>query len=169
MFIRKVILDDIPFLSRLAKVSFREAYKYMFDQGLMEDYIKKVFSEAQLTVDLKDPKSNLYIALKGEVLLGYLKLREGGEPKCDIPKGTVEVERIYADPAQKHQGIGKLLMATALKEARAMGFKGVWLGLFQKNINALHFYEAQGFSIVGETIFMMGDEPQKDYIMAKEL
>ncbi len=47
--------------------------------------------------------------------------------------------------------------------------KKVWLGVWEKNENAIAFYNKMGFVRTGTHSFIMGDEEQKDYIMTKTL
>jgi ribosomal protein S18 acetylase RimI-like enzyme len=99
--------------------------------------------------------------------MGYLKLREGNLPTCMEGKNSLEIERIYADPKFKRQGIGSALMATAKAQAKEKGFDSIWLGVWQKNLDSVAFYESQGFEVAGEKTFMMDEDPQVDHVMIK--
>jgi hemerythrin-like domain-containing protein len=45
----------------------------------------------------------------------------------------------------------------------------VWLGVWDKNEKAIAFYQKNGFEIVGEHPFVMGNDRQNDFIMKREL
>ena len=45
----------------------------------------------------------------------------------------------------------------------------LWLSVWQESQQAIRFYQKQGFAISGDTIFMIGDEPMKDWLMSKDL
>uniref|UniRef100_UPI0034D9567F GNAT family N-acetyltransferase n=1 Tax=Lysinibacillus sp. GbtcB16 TaxID=2824761 RepID=UPI0034D9567F len=47
------------------------------------------------------------------------------------------------------------------------GKQHVWLGVWEKNENAITFYHKMGFVRTGAHSFYMGDEEQIDYIMSK--
>jgi len=47
--------------------------------------------------------------------------------------------------------------------------KKIWLGVWEKNENALAFYNKMGFVQTGTHFFYMGDEEQTDIIMMKTL
>ena len=47
--------------------------------------------------------------------------------------------------------------------------KKIWLGVWEKNKNAIAFYKKQGFVQIGSHSFYMGDEEQIDLIMVKTL
>ena len=41
----------------------------------------------------------------------------------------------------------------------------LWLGVWEKNLSAIRFYEKNGFTAFGEHIFMLGTDPQRDVLM----
>jgi diamine N-acetyltransferase len=45
----------------------------------------------------------------------------------------------------------------------------IWLGVWEKNENAIAFYKKLGFEQTGVHSFHMGDEEQMDFIMTKTL
>lgn len=45
----------------------------------------------------------------------------------------------------------------------------VWLGVWERNPRAIAFYRRSGFVEVGEHVFQLGSDPQRDVIMAKAL
>jgi ribosomal protein S18 acetylase RimI-like enzyme len=45
----------------------------------------------------------------------------------------------------------------------------MWLGVWEKNLSALKFYQRQGFVVFGSHKFNLGDEEQNDYLMKKDL
>ncbi|MDF2902615.1 MAG: spermine/spermidine-N-acetyltransferase PaiA, partial [Bacillus sp. (in: firmicutes)] len=55
----------------------------------------------------------------------------------------------------------------ALEIAIECNKKKVWLGVWEKNENALTFYKKMGFVQSGAHSFYMGDEEQVDFIMTK--
>ncbi len=56
-----------------------------------------------------------------------------------------------------------LQKAIDLAETRA-----IWLGVWEKNQNAIAFYEKMGFQKTGEHVFQMGDERQIDWVMTRK-
>ncbi len=68
-------------------------------------------------------------------------LRANGRPV----RSTVEMRRLYVDPAHWRGGIGRALHEQALDEARARGFTQLVLWVFSQNQRARAFYAALGF------------------------
>ncbi len=82
---------------------------------------------------------------------------------------ALEIERIYIRSGYQRKGLGKHLFDKALKIAIGHDKKKIWLGVWEKNENAIAFYEKAGFVRTGVHSFYMGDEEQIDFIMSKTL
>lgn len=100
---------------------------------------------------------------------GYLKVNTGAAQSEPMGDEALEIERIYIlEKFQKH-GLGKQLFNKALEIAQEGGKGKIWLGVWEKNENAIAFYERLGFVQTGSHSFYMGDEEQIDFIMSKTL
>jgi ribosomal protein S18 acetylase RimI-like enzyme len=42
-----------------------------------------------------------------------------------------------------------------------------WLGVWERNARAIAFYRKFGFAEVGEHVFLLGKDPQRDVVMAR--
>ena len=60
-------------------------------------------------------------------------------------------------------------MSVAVEEARAEGAQSVWLGVNKRNERANTFYERNGFLVVGERRFQVGDSLDEDFVREKVL
>jgi ribosomal protein S18 acetylase RimI-like enzyme len=60
-------------------------------------------------------------------------------------------------------------MRELLEAARGAGHETMWLGVWEHNERALAFYRKWGFEVVGEHIFQVGDDPQNDLLMVRQL
>lgn len=82
---------------------------------------------------------------------------------------SLEIERIYIRNKFQRHGLGKVLLNKALDVAREHNKKNIWLGVWEKNENAIAFYKKMEFTTIGTHTFFMGDEEQIDLIMNKTL
>lgn len=57
----------------------------------------------------------------------------------------------------------------AMKIALERNKKKIWLGVWEKNENALAFYKSRGFVQTRTHSFYMGEEEPIDFIMTKTL
>jgi diamine N-acetyltransferase len=45
----------------------------------------------------------------------------------------------------------------------------VWLGVWEHNPRAIRFYQRLGFAEVGDHVFVVGTDPQRDLVMIRIL
>ena len=81
----------------------------------------------------------------------------------------MEIQRIYARNQWIGKGIGAALMKACLVEAQGYGVEAVWLGVWERNPKAIAFYERWGFEKIGEHIFVVGADRQRDHVMSKRM
>ena len=60
-------------------------------------------------------------------------------------------------------------MQASMDEARNLGHRSIYLGVWEHNHRAQSFYFRWNFRVVGSHIFQMGDDPQMDWLMEREL
>ncbi|WP_458119510.1 GNAT family N-acetyltransferase [Paenibacillus sp. Z6-24] len=101
--------------------------------------------------------------------IGYETFEETFRDQNSPGDEALEIERIYVRSSFQKQGIGKHLFDKAIDIAVQNGKAAVWLGVWEKNENAIAFYQRQGFVQTGAHSFYMGDEEQTDFIMVKDL
>ncbi|WP_317907031.1 GNAT family N-acetyltransferase, partial [Bacillus subtilis] len=82
---------------------------------------------------------------------------------------SLEIERIYIKNEFQKHGLGKYLFNKAMEIAKELNKKKIWLGVWEKNENAIVFYKKMGFVQTGAHSFYMGYEEQTDLIMTKTL
>ena len=101
--------------------------------------------------------------------IGFARLRRGEVPDCVTGPGPLELQRIYVLRAWLGLKAGPALLQRCLEEARALGARTLWLGVWERNERALAFYRRHGFVEVGDHTFMVGTDPQRDVIMVRAL
>lgn len=89
--------------------------------------------------------------------------------KEHLKENALELQRIYLRTSFQHKGLGNVLFDYAEKIARDEKKDYMWLGVYEKNINAQYFYKRHGFKRVGQHVFQVGDDPQIDWLLLKKL
>jgi len=169
MNIRYGTTDDAKMLSELGAKTFYDAFAKDNTPENISLYIKNSFStEIQLN-ELSRPDIIFLIAELEDEPVGYAKLKMNSDNESVKGTKVVEIERIYASQAYIGKGVGKELMKACINEARQRGCDSVWLGVWEKNPRAVDFYTKWGFKEVSTHIFMLGDDPQRDFIMELNL
>jgi GNAT superfamily N-acetyltransferase len=119
--------------------------------------------------ELADPSRPAMVLKVDGQPAGFLQLRLGYREPGVTGQRPVELQRIYVLRDCHGGGYGAALMKTAVDMANAWGADQLWLGVWENNRKALTFYERWGFREVGEHIFKIGDQVDRDLILSKEL
>ncbi|MBQ0140010.1 MAG: GNAT family N-acetyltransferase [Kurthia sp.] len=167
--INRCTIHDLQQLIQISKKTFDETFRADNTAKNMETYLKTSFTEEKITAELQNPSSEFYFALLQNEVAGYLKVNVADAQTEEMGDESLEVERIYIAQAFQKQGIGKVLMNHAIQLAKEKNKKAIWLGVWEKNLNAIQFYERAGFVQKSSHAFYMGDEKQIDHIMVKKI
>ena len=169
--IRPATLDDAKALTDLAYTTFWDAFAH-HPKNAPDDlnhYMRQAFNLEQTTKELGDENSLFLIAeLDGEPA-GYAKLITNTTEDGITAERPIELNRLYAHQQFLGKGIGQALMDACLERARARDHDAMWLGVWEFNPRAQRFYEKNGFRVVGSHVFQLGEDPQTDLLMQREL
>ncbi|MEL6554289.1 MAG: GNAT family N-acetyltransferase [Cyanobacteria bacterium J06621_11] len=167
--IRQATVSDAELLRELAIRTFCDTFSEGSEPDDMAAYLKTAFSFEQVRAEILD-ECNLFLLLFAEgdrVPVGYTKLRTGTMEDCVKGNRPIELERLYVDRAVLRQGLGSMLMRSAIEQVRALGYGVIWLGVWEHNERAIAFYKRWGFEQVGEHPFVLGDDHQTDWVMQR--
>lgn len=169
--VRRAKVGDLHGLADLAARSFRDTFEADNDAKNIEDYLRSSLTVESTRKEL-DGSSDIFLVAcrNGHVApVGYAKLSTTTDDPSVDGQHTIEIERIYADKSEIGRGIGAALMRASLEIAEESGCHAIWLGVWERNERAIHFYERWGFVTVGNRQFALGPELQTDLVMAKAL
>ena len=168
MRIRRCELADLDALRNIAFQTFDDTFRRLNDAASFNEYLDASFSRAKLEAELKDPHSTFFFLYSDDVLAGYMKINMGDSQTDIKDPAAMEIERIYVTRDFQGLGLGRALVEKALETARAAGKQTVWLGVWEKNGNAIAFYKKMGFSKAGTHDFFIGRKRQTDFIMRRD-
>ena len=160
---------DAVSLSTLGATTFQEAFQ---DDNTPEDmaaYVRENFTPEHLTAELSDPLATFLIAEVSERPVGYTKLRRSEPEPCLQGMNPLELVRLYVLAEYIGQGVGAALMQTCIEQAKDRGHDTLWLGVWEKNIRAIHFYRKWGFEQKGSHVFQLGSDAQTDLLLERHL
>jgi len=160
---------DATMLSELGAKTFYDTYASDNTPENIDAYIRKSFSTEIQIDELSDPNIIFLIAELENEPVGYAKLKLDSKDESITGTKPIEIERIYSLQQYIGKGIGKALMQAAIDEAKQKACDSIWLGVWEKNPRAINFYKKWGFREVGTHIFMLGDDPQRDFILELDL
>ena len=163
--IRPASPEDGRLLAELGERTFSETFAADNTPDNMAAYVAASFNLAQQTAELKDPASTFFIAEVGGLAAGYAYLRAGKPEEGVEGAKPVELVRLYVSREWLGRGVGEALMRTCVDAARRAGHETVWLGVWERNERAQAFYRKWNFRAVGEHVFHLGSDPQRDILM----
>lgn len=167
--IKKCTLEDLLKLQEMSYETFNETFKDQNSPENMKAYLEKAFHLKQLEKELSNSASQFFFVYYNNEAAGYLKVNTDEAQTEKMGDESLEIERIYIKNEFQNHGLGKYLFNKALEMAKELNKKKIWLGVWEKNENAIAFYKKMGFVQTGAHSFYMGDEEQTDFIMTKTL
>jgi ribosomal protein S18 acetylase RimI-like enzyme len=167
--IRPCDLSDLEALRNIAWQTYDDTFRHLNKPANMDAYLATAFDRERLQSELGNPHSTFFFLVTEGAVAGYLKLNEADAQTDLRDPGALEIERVYVRRDFQGLGLGKALIEKSLEVARERGRHFVWLGVWEKNGNAIAFYKKMGFSRIGTHAFFMGSERQTDLIMKREV
>ncbi|RXT01935.1 GNAT family N-acetyltransferase [Ammoniphilus sp. CFH 90114] len=167
--IKKCTLEDLRKLQQVSYETFNETFKDQNSPENMNAYLERAFNLPQLEKELDNSSSEFYFVYFNNEIAGYLKVNINDAQTEEMGDESLEIERIYIKNKFQKHGLGKYLLNKSMEIAMERSKKKIWLGVWEKNENAIVFYKKMGFVQTGAHSFYMGDEEQIDLIMIKTL
>lgn len=162
-------IKDIEKLQTIGRQTFYETFAGGNTEENMKKYLEEGFSDQKLNNELNDMNSQFYLATIGTQLIGYLKINFGQAQTELKDRASLEIERIYVLKEFHGQKVGQLLYDKAIEIAKQAKSNYVWLGVWEKNLRAISFYQKNGFVEFDRHIFKLGDDEQTDLMMRLDL
>lgn len=167
--IKQLTVSEVQILRQVSIDTFIDTYSKFNTAENMQMYVQQHFNEEQLISELESDSNFFFGIFDGDALAGYTKLRTTEHPEELKWKKHIELERIYAAKKYHGKGLGYRMMHYCLQFASENNYDVLWLGVWEKNERAIHFYKKSGFEIFSRHVFMLGTDEQTDWLMKKEL
>ncbi len=168
-FIRKAELNDADALARLAEKTFRDTFGADNSAADMDQHCTDTYTPQIQTRELLDPNIDTLVCEFENDLIAYAQLSWLPAPNYIAASKPVEIKRFYVDSAWHGKGIASALMDTALEHVGSKKADQIWLGVWEHNPKAQRFYQKMGFLEVGDHVFQLGSDPQRDLILSRQL
>lgn len=163
--IRTAVPSDAAALARVGEDTFRETFEALNTPEDMQAYCASAFNESVQYRELTDPSIRAFVAEHEGQLVAYAMMRRDEAPPAGVAAvPSAEVMRLYVRRAWHGSGLAHAFMSRLLDAARQDGARSVWLGVWEHNARALRFYGKYGFTPIGDHVFMLGSDAQRDLI-----
>lgn len=160
---------DAAALAELAERTFRDTFAHVNRAEDIDLHCRNSYRDSIQAAEIHDPDRTTLVCHVADSLIAYGQLRRGNPPPCVVATSPVEIQRLYVDAPWHGQGVARALMDSLLDAAVAFGADVAWLGVWEQNPRAIAFYAKSGFAVVGDHVFVVGEDPQRDLVLAKSL
>lgn len=168
--VRKAAPSDAIALATLAERTFRETFAWANTAQDMEDHCRRSYGECIQATEIQDRSIITLVAECQACLAGYLQARFAASvPSCVEGSTPGEIHRLYVSGEYHGLGLAQALMNAGVIALQERGCDVAWLGVWERNPRAIAFYHKLGFREVGEHVFRLGSDPQRDVVMVKNL
>lgn len=165
--IRTARPGDAARLAQLAEASFRDTFGAANTAEDMDVHCRASYGEAIQAAEIARPDMLTLLGEEDGQLAGFAQLRWGNAPACVAAAAAGEIQRLYVARDWHGKGVAQALMHACLEAMRERGTEVVWLGVWERNPRAIAFYRKFGFVEVGDHVFAVGSDPQRDIVMAR--
>ncbi len=167
--IRRAMPADAAALAAFAERAFRATFGAQNSPENMDAHCAAAYGESIQAREISAPEMETLVAVQGDQLIAYAQLRWGAAAGCVSAAKPAEILRLYVDHAYHGKGVARDLMNRLFALAGGGGADRIWLGVWEHNPRAIAFYQKHGFTPVGDHVFRLGDDPQRDLILVRPL
>ncbi|MGH2358723.1 MAG: GNAT family N-acetyltransferase, partial [Candidatus Limnocylindria bacterium] len=157
--VRDARREDVRAIGLVARASWGETYRDIFEPAFIEDFLERAYSVLALEESVRRvaerPGSVFLVAEREREIVGYLQFGEG-------QRGP-ELFRVYAHPDHYGTGVGSALLGELHARIRGRVASYV-LDVHSRNVRGRAFYDRNGFVIVGG-----GATPECDLTLRRTL
>ncbi|KRE06719.1 GCN5 family acetyltransferase [Bosea sp. Root381] len=146
--IRPATIADAGAIAALHVKVWRETYRQIAPadvQLALDEKHRMTGWRARLSAP--SPGEAVFVAEFDRRVVGIVA---AGKPSNAIFGDRGEIGALYVDSALQRHGIGRRLLATAMRHLQSQGFGGVGLGVVAGNDPAIAFYTALGGQLAGQ-------------------
>jgi ribosomal protein S18 acetylase RimI-like enzyme len=164
--IRRAVPADAASLAALAESTFRETFAAENSQENVDLHCTRSFGAGKQGEEIADPQLITFLAEVDGNLVGFAQLRLAHSANGISGAKPAELHRIYVGREWHGRGVAQELMREVTAAAVREHADCVWLGVWERNPKAIAFYRKHGFRIVGDHSFMLGEDRQRDLVLA---
>lgn len=165
--IRRATIGDASALAELGVSTFNETFAHLYGAEDLAAFLKYNHSVEYYADFLNDPEAASWVAETAEgKMIGYCTAAPCSLPAPDLPASSGELCRLYIEHEHQGAGLGKAFINLALDWLESH-FEHIYVGVYSENFGAQKLYRSYGFEKVAEYHFMVGNQPDLEWIMKR--
>lgn len=167
--IRPATADDAAAISMFAAAAFADAFGAQNEPENLALHLEQTYSPQRQSAEMTAPGACYLLAMDGDRLAGFGYIEQGLSLPAVTGPAPCEVRRFYVGREWHGRGVAQSLMAALVAAARRGGARTLWLSTWELAAQARAFYAKTGFTDVGSTVFVVGNDRQTDRILVLDL
>lgn len=161
--IRDANIDDLPRIRNLASEIWPVAYGKILSTSQLAYMLEMMYSISSLTDQMQRLGHTFLLMTDDELPVGFASFSRHEN------ENVFHLNKIYVLPGYQGKNLGKQLLNHVIESIKKEDASALQLNVNRHN-KALHFYEKQGFKIIGkEDIDIGGGYFMNDYVMELKL
>lgn len=165
---RPAYRDDVERLIVLLHQVYIQTYAIDGITHEFTNFINQRFSKSYLNESISHNPNQFIVAYYKNNPVGIAEILLNRT--CPgFQKELPELSKLYVLERFTGTGVGFGLLQQAELKLKTGGFNELWLEVWQENPRARAFYERQGFSVIGESLFPMSENTYHNFVMHKSL
>lgn len=163
--IREAGQNDIPQLTKVAQMTYVDAFDHSFQPDDLDAHVTANLSEVSFKEILS--RDSILVAVDDEKIIGYVQFGRVEGYEEITSDHDLAIKRLYVLRDFQNKGIGSQLMHKSLEVMKANMVKRVFLDVWEHNPGAIRFYQRFGFEVVARLKFEVasGGETSDDLVM----
>jgi ribosomal protein S18 acetylase RimI-like enzyme len=162
--LRSATIDDAEMLARFGAEAFRLGCPADTPKEDLATFIATELTPDRFRQHLRNHDVTILVAEIGHRIAGYLMLVRNCHPELVKAPLPTEIRKLYVHPDFHGSGVADALMRAGLA---LIDGGDAWLSVFSRNARAIAFYRRSGFEVIGRQTFMVGRDPQEDFVMQR--
>lgn len=167
MIVRSAKKSDLKALIEVARETYAKAFGHTFTAPDLAAHLERTLSETYFARALDEDV--ILLAARDDRIIGFIQFGSAKALAESMLDDEQEIRRIYVVSGFQNQGVGKLLMDTAMTHPLLNDASNVYLDVWERNLGAQKFYKRYGFNVIGERKFAVasGVSTSSDLIMVR--
>ncbi|HLP03474.1 MAG TPA: GNAT family N-acetyltransferase [Opitutaceae bacterium] len=166
---RRATAPDAAVLATLATAVWVDTYCGAGLPTAYAEYLLAEFNPERIAATIAAPDAVFWIAEAAEGMIGFAHLHLGARTEHLAAQRQAEVSRLYVLGRFARRGIGRALLQQCQAAAAQWGADALWLTMYTGNAKARAFYQALGWTKIGDWAFTLAGESYPNDVLALSL
>ena len=160
--IRNATVNDIDLIRELTFKVWPQTYSSSISKEQIDYMLEMMYSKKSLADQIAEG-SKFIIVQDNNKPVGFASYKQ-------VESAIYKLDKIYILKTQQGKGTGKFVIEYILQQIKKTGATSLQLQVNRHNKNAKSFYKKNGFSVIQEADFEIGNGYfMNDYVMEKKI